>query len=137
MTPNGSTATAPEEIAYQAVTTSPPPPPVVGNRVERRLPRRIEEIQLPEPYEDFHITAWVNYPGQLREDMRSGDEKKVSAALKLIVISHDLVDFDGKPYPPASEEAFWTEAPDDVGYAIIGAIRDRFGKLPKASGVKP
>lgn len=119
-----------------------------GNRAARRLPKRIEKLDLKGTYDGFHITAWINYPGRLREDMRSGDEAKVSAALKQIVIDHDLIDFDcgrpecehleceGRPLPPATDATFWTEAPDDLGFAIIGAIRDQFGKLPKESGAR-
>ena len=129
---NGTAVVADEVTVLEPVVA----PPDAGNRADRRLPKRIETIQLPEPYEEFHVTAWINHPGQLREDMRSGDEAKVMAALKQIVLGHDLVDFDGQPYPAASEPAFWTQAPDDVGYAILGAIRNQYGKLPKANGAR-
>jgi glutamate-1-semialdehyde aminotransferase len=39
------------------------------------------------------------------------------------------VDFDGNPYPPASDPAFWREIPQDVAAVIIQSIQGQMGRL--------
>lgn len=95
----------------------------------RRLPRRVVEITLPAPYDDFHVTAWVNFPKRVLAEMNSKDEARTRAALCQIVTAHDLVDEDGNDYPPATEPDFWGAIPDDLGAIIVGAVVGRIGKL--------
>jgi hypothetical protein len=108
------------------------PPAEIG----RRLPHRIVTLPLPEPYQEFSIEAWINFPQSLMQGMASGDEARIMDALTQIVVSHDLVDFDGQPYPQASERAFWEAIPTDLAMVIMQAINDQVGKLPKANGAR-
>jgi len=77
----------------------------------------------------FHVTAWVNFPKQLVRDLNSRDEEKVVAALCRIIVSHDLVDEESAPYPPASGPAFWEIISNDVGKPMVDAVMDQIGKL--------
>lgn len=101
----------------------PPPTPI------RKLPRRVVTIALPAPYDEFHVTAWVNFPKALARDLDSKDEARTMAALLAIVQSHDLVDEEGADYPPATERAFWEAISNDVGAAILQAVLGQIGKL--------
>jgi hypothetical protein len=89
--------------------------------------KRIATFKLYEPYEDFTVTAWVNFPQRLLRDGQTEDERL--AALSEIVLAHDLVDFDGNPYPPANDPAFWREIPQDVAAVIIQSIQGQMGRL--------
>ena len=100
----------------------------------RQLPKRIVHITLPEPYNDFSIDAWANFPQSLLREMGSGDEGRVMGAMTQIVTGHDLVDFDGADYPPPSEAAFWEAIPTDLAVVIMQSIQAEVGKLPKANG---
>lgn len=112
---------------------TPPEPAALPPR--RVLPRRVRTIALPEPYDDFTVTAWMNAPKELWREVNSGDEARILPALMQLVTDHDLVDFDGNPYPPASERAFWDEINNDLGAYIIQAVAGQIGKLdpPSAS----
>lgn len=119
-----TTATTPIEANF---TVAAPP--------KRVLPRRYKTIHLPAPYQDFTIEAWMNAPKHLWREVNSKDEARTLAALMQIVTDHDLVDFDGNPYPPASERAFWDEIDNDLGAYIIQTVAGQIGKLdpPSAS----
>jgi hypothetical protein len=116
------------------LVAAPPPPDPVPIAPRRVLPRRVRQIALPEPYDDFTVTAWMNAPKELWREVNSGEEARILPALMQLVTDHDLVDFDGNPYPPASERAFWDEINNDLGAFIIQAVAGQIGKLdpPKA-----
>jgi hypothetical protein len=103
----------------------------------RRLPKRIAELTLPAPYDDFHVTCWINAPQSLWRDVTGNDgttdgTKRAVAALQQIVVGHDLVDFDGEPY--ADGDTFWNDAPSEVGALIVQAIQSQIGVLSKPKG---
>lgn len=102
----------------------------------KKMPRRIVEIALPEPYQDFSITAWLNFPRSVKDDFNSNVEGRVRAALMQIVVGHDLVDYDGRPYPPADDPAFWTEIPNDTGLVIVAAVGNQIGKLTPTNAAR-
>lgn len=95
----------------------------------RRLPRRVVTVALPEPYHEFSITAWVNFPRSVALDLKSRDEARTGAALRQIILGHDLVDEEGADYPTADEPAFWEAISDDLGAAILIAALGQIGKL--------
>lgn len=100
----------------------------------RKLPRRVVAIALPAPYDEFQVTAWVNFPKTLARELNSGDETRTLAALCQIVTAHDLVDEEGRDYPPATDPAFWDAISNDLGAAIVQAVIGQIGKLdPKPS----
>jgi len=94
----------------------------------RKLPKRIATLPLPAPYDDFTVTAWLNYPWALRSDLLSGDEAKARAAFDQILVGHDLVDFDGTPFP-AGGSAFYDAIPEDLLKVIYQTIQTNVGKL--------
>jgi hypothetical protein len=99
----------------------------------RRLPRREMRIDLPEPYQDFSILGWMNFPRGVGADLSSGDEERVRSALMAVILDHDLVDEEGQPYPLASDPAFWEAIPTDVGGMLFRAFVGQVGQLPKAT----
>ena len=103
----------------------------------RRLPKRIVPLTLPAPYDDFHVTCWINAPRSLWLEAQSGDEQRTAAALQQIVLDHDLVDFDGVAYAPAASAEFWEQIPTEVGIVIIQAIQSATGVLSKVNGATP
>lgn len=102
----------------------------------KKMPKRIVSIPLPEPYQDFSITAWLNFPRTVKDDLNSGVEERVRAALMQIVVGHDLVDYDGRSYPPASDPEFWSEIPNDTGLVIVTAVNGQIGKLSPTNAAR-
>jgi hypothetical protein len=89
--------------------------------------KRIATFKLFEPYETDTITAWINFPQRMLREGQSEDER--IAALGEILLAHDLVDFDGTPYPAANDPTFWREIPQDVAQVIIQSIQGQMGRL--------
>lgn len=99
--------------------------PVAPRRV---LPKRIVKLALPEPYHEFSITAWLNHPMSVRRGMESTDETVARAAFKEVLIAHDLVDFNGEPFPQVGDEFF--DAIDlDLLRVVYQTIIGNVGKL--------
>ena len=150
--PDPVTATAPvAEVAPVASPDLPPPTPI------RSLPKRTVSITLPEPYQDFHVTAWVNFPQKMLNDMQAlakkariaakaaedadGDtdapvddetQSGIAVLLRQIVLGHDLVDFDGQSYPPATDPTLYDVIPTELMVVVLREIIGQVGKLPKA-----
>src|SRR5690242_16981634 len=96
----------------------------------RRLPRRTAEVTLPAPYDDFHVTVWVNFPPSLRQKLFSSDLDQVAEAFGQLVVSHDLVDFDGEPLP-ANGADLYRAMPEELVPVIWRAALNEVGRLPK------
>ena len=120
-----SVTIAPEAVAH-----------VQGLVSGKRLPKRIVTFPLPAPYDDFSVTAWVNFSQELAEELRSQDIKRGQAALLQIVCGHDLVDFNGKPFPPADDPRFWQEIPNDLAAVIVNAINSQVGRLTPTNAAR-
>ena len=102
---------------------------------QRRLPRRIVHLQLPEPYSLFTVDLWVNIPQSLWRDLMSNDLDACAAAFGRVVVSHDLVDFDGAPYPPGGSPDLYRELPADLVRIIADLRTAQIGKLsPPSAG---
>ena len=120
------TAPAPDtaEPAEQAPPTAPAGP---------RVTRRENSVELPAPYTGFVITVWSNYPGRLTGELESGDMARIRAAMAHIVIAHNgWLDFDGNPYPPASEEAFWEAIPPELLAVVMMTATQEASRLPNS-----
>ncbi|HEY8293144.1 MAG TPA: hypothetical protein VIG44_11680 [Thermomicrobiales bacterium] len=97
---------------------------------KKRLPERVVTLPLPDVYEEFHVTAQLNFGKATLDDLMSGVEEPTMEALKRIVRATDLVDFDGEPYPAPATDAFWEELPRDLLALIIQTVIANVGKLP-------
>ena len=102
----------------------------------RRLPKRIVHVQLADPYSDFSADLWVNVPPPLWNDLLSNDLATCAAAFDQLVVKHDLVDFDGQPYPQADGAGtLYRALPADVIAAILQARNGQVGRLsPRSAG---
>lgn len=98
------------------------------------LQRREQWVDLPqEEYPYFKVKLWVNYPQKLNADLNSGDQERMAAALGRIVLEHNgWCDEETRPYPPASERAFWEAIPDELAAVLLVLVRQESLKLPKS-----
>lgn len=102
----------------------------------RRLPKRVVEVALADPYGDFRCAVWVNCPPSVWADLLGNDLAACARAFDQLVTSHDLVDFDGQPYPqPDGSGALYRALPADVIAAVIQARSGQVGRLsPRSAG---
>jgi hypothetical protein len=111
-----------EHLSIVSNGTAPPAGP--------RIPRREEWLELPEEYAGFKVLVWVNYPRRLNDELSSGDQERIKAALLKVVLAHnDWCDEDGAPLPRASDEGFWEAIPDELAASIIVLLTVTVGKL--------
>lgn len=125
-----------------------------------RMQKRIVDIRLPGDYSMFTVTAWVNFPNSLLDKMQKlardarkrsvvrrqrmeddpdwldDDEEEdaqegIAALLSQVIVAHTFADFDGVPYPPATEMQFYKDAPNDLLLVTMKAIMEQVGKLPQ------
>jgi hypothetical protein len=109
------------------LTASPEP--------SRRLPKRIVHLALPDPYGDFSVDLWVNIPQSLWREMMGTDLDACAAAFGQMVTAHDLVDFNGAPYPPGGSPDLYRELPTDL-VRIINDLRvAQIGRLSPPSAL--
>ncbi len=96
-----------------------------------RIQRREAWVELPNEYEGFKFKIWVNAPTKLWLDIGSGDEVVAAAAAqKLVLDTNGWLDFDGQPYPPPSNPAFWEEIPTELAGCVFAAAQKEMGRLP-------
>ena len=95
------------------------------------MPKRTVTLPLPEPYQDFTATLWVNIPQQLWREMMGTDIEACAAAFGKMVVSHDLCDFDGAPYPPGGSPDLYRELPAELVRVINDLRVGQIGKLSK------
>ena len=89
------------------------------------IKKRIEWIDLPEPYAGGAVQAWLNYP--------SVPGTSSMDVFTRIVLDHNLCDFDGQPYPAGGTPEFGAAIPADLWHIIWGAVMGQVGKLSKAN----
>jgi hypothetical protein len=98
-----------------------------------RIARREAWVELPEAYAGFKFKLWVNAPQRLWQDVASGDETRARAALAQIIMEHNgWLDYDGQPFPPASDPALWEAAPTELAALIITAANAEMMRLPNS-----
>jgi hypothetical protein len=101
------------------------------------MAKRVITIDIDDPaYEGFQFTAWMNYPSSITDDLRSGDEKRVGAAIGQVVQKHNFVDYDGKPYPQPTSEGFLDSIPPDLAGLMMSLIQGNVGRLSKPTGTR-
>ena len=110
----------------------PQPTPMRGPR----LPGRTEKwVSLPDPYGEFRVKIWVNYPRKLIPDLTGDDPDRQVAAMGRIVLEHNgWCSEEGEPLPllDGTEEAFarfWDEVPQEVAMAVGALVSTELGKL--------
>lgn len=111
------------------------------NGTAPRVQRREKWIELPGDYAGFQFKVWVNAPTKLWTEIGkladSEAQHEPMTALKKIVLEHNgWLDFDGNPYPPATETAFWEEIPTELAGCVIIATQAEMGKLPNSLAPK-
>jgi hypothetical protein len=137
-------AVEPVEIEVPAHTILRPPGPQIQRR-ERWVP-------LPQEYEGFKFRLWVNAPTKLwnaltaeanvpsgateeeKAQIEKASEREKQQALAKIVLEHNgWLDFDGEPYPPASDaEAFWEAIPQELATTVLIACHVEMSVLPNS-----
>lgn len=110
--------------AAEAATTSGP-----------QIKRRETWLELPGDYKGFKVRVWVNAPSKLWSDIQRGDEDELLAldALSKIVLEHNgWLDFEGEPYPPATDPAFYDEIPTELLGCVMAAVQQEMTALPNS-----
>ena len=105
------------------------------NAVGPQIQRRESWVELPDAYAGFRFKIWVNAPSRLWTAVGQADEneKEAQAALRQIVLEHNgWRDFDGQPYPPPGEPAFWDEIPTELLACMLVETQREMGKLPNS-----
>lgn len=105
-----------------------------------RVQRREAWVDLPDAYAGFRARIWVNAPGRILNDLlTNGDdeeaikEKRAQKAASQVVLEHNgWLDFDGNPYPPASDPEFWDAIPLELTTTLLFVIRLEMNKLPNS-----
>lgn len=99
-----------------------------------RIPRREAWVDLPDAYAGFRARVWVNAPQRLWNDVASGDEARAKSALGQIVLEHNgWLDFDGLPYPPATDpQALWDAVPTELAAVVMAAAQLEMARLPNS-----
>lgn len=111
--------------------TTPAPPQAP------RIARRETWVQLPNEYAGFRFRLWVNAPQRLWNDVGSGDQARASQALTQLVTEHNgWLDYDGAPYPPASDPALWDTAPTELAAVVIATASQEMMRLPNSLAPK-
>jgi len=134
-------ADVPRVLVDARPTRAPTDPPAVRVRVlpadtgpdgRPRAPRREVEVDIP-GYPGFTAWLWANYPQRLRDELVSGDETRIRAALGRVVVEHNgWCDTDGEPYPDAADPAFWTAIPTELATLVARAIGEAPGAFPQS-----
>ena len=98
-----------------------------------RIKRREAWVELPDDYEGFKFRVWVNAPTRIWNDLNAGTEALALEALQQLVLEHNgWLDFDGEPYSPAGEAAFWEEIPTELAACMLVATQVEMQKLPNS-----
>lgn len=106
--------------------------PDEGTQPALQIQRREAWAELPEEYAGFEVRVWINAPAKLWSAL-TGEDDDTMAALKQLVLAHNgWLDFDGEPYPPASDEVFWEEIPTELAACILVATQQEMQKLPNS-----
>lgn len=114
-------------------------PTAAGPRVQRRE----VWVDLPSEYAGFRARIWVNAPGHLYSALLSGpstsgenedtkETKAQDAASKIVLEHNGWLDFDGEPYPPASDPNFWEAIPAELTAVLLIVVRLEMAKLPNS-----
>lgn len=102
-----------------------------------RVQRREVWVDLPPEYEGFKFRMWVNAPALVWNEIWSGDNDRIEAGLRKIVLEHNTwCDFDGHPYPPVSDTLFWELVPTELVSCIIVTAQTEIGRLPNSLAPK-
>ncbi len=104
-----------------------------GPRVHRREVWADLPAEAAESYPDFRVKLWANFRRSLLDEITSGDNDRVSVALRRIVLEHNgWCDEDGESYPPASDAAFWDAIPTELASLIVIVIQREATRLPNS-----
>lgn len=102
-----------------------------------RIARRDNWVQLPDEYAGFRFKLWVNAPQRLWNEVASGEQERAKLALAQIVSEHNgWVDFDGQPYPLASDPTLWDAVPTELAAVVIAAANQEMLRLPNSLAPK-
>lgn len=124
-------ASTPAGTSQPAVAPGPLTP--VPEPAGPRAPRILDWVEIPD-YPGFRAKVWVNYPDRLKREAASGDEQRSLAALQQILLDHNgWLDDEGRPYPPASDPAFWDEIGLHLAVRIQRAIQGKVLEAPTSA----
>ncbi len=128
-----TSSSAPSETTPIVEQVLPEPTPIeqAPRRHGPRMPKTIQWMDMPPPYNEMRIRVWVNFPNELAQDIVSGDKDKVQAAVKQIFIEHnDWEDYNGEPLPSTQEKEFWDKIPNELAATMVTLLDIEGKRLP-------
>lgn len=103
------------------------------NSTGPQIKRRETWVDLPKEYDGFSFRVWLNAPARIWTDLASDKETTAREAIQKLVLEHNgWLDFDGKPYPLASDPKFWEEIPTELAACMLAASQAEIQKLPNS-----
>lgn len=124
----------PSKLMDDALMASAPNPPASAE-LERRARALDDRERSGEDVAD-ELRAFDEENAQRLQEYRDGLEEAKARRLKAlhqIVVEHNgWCDWEGTPYPPATDDAFWDEIPDELAAAIMVLVRREAAKLPSS-----
>lgn len=98
-----------------------------------RIQRREKWLELPDEYSGFKVKIWLNAPTKYWTALGSEDDREALDGMQQIVLEHNgWLDFDGEPYPPASDPALWEEVPTELAATVLAAAQAAMTDLPNS-----
>jgi hypothetical protein len=124
-------APSPPETNGHPVAATPPAPAAAAGSAGPQIAQRFAWADLPQDaYPGFRVQIWTNFPPRLGREIASGDQEQIAGALSQIVVAHNgWIDFDGEPYPPASDPQFWNAIPNELAAVVINLVGIEIPKL--------
>jgi hypothetical protein len=105
---------------------------MVESEPVRRMPKRIVRLALPEPYDasGFWVDGVANFSQRTRQKLLSGDPAQTVEAFTEMIVGHNLVDEDGRAFPPAGDPSLFEALPTDLAVLVIREVLQSPGKFP-------
>lgn len=90
---------------------------------QRRMPVRTATVELAGDFEGWTATMRVNPKMRTLDDLRSGDDVRLRAAVASLVVDWNFVDEEGEPLPAARDGGI-----DECTDELLGELIDAYGR---------
>jgi len=127
------------DAAERRVRELSTPLTVVPPTTAQAMPRRLVWVDMPEEYGQAGMRAryWVNFPRSLTVGIDLTVPDNMVGLLRQVVVEHnDWQDFDGNPFPPAHDPAFWTAIPAELLDVLAISLSDARQILPNSMALR-
>lgn len=110
------------ERANGGSADAPPPPDGRGKRIANRAPW----LDLPDPFDNLNIRAWLDYPQEVAilwapvdGESKDAATTRVMEACKSVFLAHDGWEDEEGVLPQPDTDEFWRRISTPLGAAIV------------------